>query len=228
MPAMKRKIIITEAQFKRLIEMDETSEYLADDFHADVKKFVKDLLSSPANAEIPERLKERDINRNKLIDALIEKGFLTRKQTVKEVEKDGKRVSRMMTIYTANLDNGTQKIEEIRKALLESKDTEKVMDEEALFEIETDEVDEAMAAGASNGAGGTWMGDASYTAPVKLGDKKDPAYDHTDMVRKSFNTYSPKTKKIDESIEEAKDRSQYWKDRWAKQKTEGTIPDRSE
>ena len=228
MSGIKRKIIITEAQFRRLIETDENSEYLADDFHADVKKFVKDLLSSPANAEIPERLKDRDINRNKLIDALIEKGFLTRKQTVKEVEKDGKRVSRMMTIYSANLDNGTQKIEEVRKALLESKDNEVVMDEEALFEIETDEVDEAMAAGASNGAGGTWMGDASYTAPVKLGGKKDPAYDHTDIVRKSFNAYSPKTKKIDESVEEASNRSQYWKDRWAKQKAEGTVPDRSE
>lgn len=191
---MKKRIIITEEQLRFLIEND---EYLPDEFHEDVKQFVKDLLSSPSNAKIPERLEKQGINRNKLIDALIEKGFLTRKQTVKEVENgEGKRVSRMLTVYSANMDNGSKKIDEVHKSLFESKDNEELMDEESLFEIEMDDMEECVAAGASNGAGGTWMGDASYTAPVKFGKKKDPAYDHTDMVRKSFNVYNPKPKKI--------------------------------
>lgn len=188
------RIVITEAQLKRILE-NKDSEYLPDDFFEDVKKFVVDLKSNPAS-EIPERLKNQGVNRQKLIDALLDVKLITRKQRPKEITRDGKTTSKMLTKFSFNLDNGTEKIEKARKSLFESKDDEEIMDEETLFEIETDEVDEAMAAGASNGAGGTWMGDASYTAPVKLGKKKDPAYDHTDIVRKSFNSYNPKTEKI--------------------------------
>lgn len=238
LPTVKKRIVITEEQLRKIVENKE--EYLFDEFKEDTLSFVKDLLSSPANAEVKGKMLEKDVNRRKLIDALIENGFLTRKQKVTEVEgKDGKKQSRMLTVYSANTDNASKKLQKVYKSLElgklpsffeESVDSEEVMDEEALFEIEMDEVDECMAAGASNGAGGTWMGDASYTAPVKFGKKKDPAYDHTDMVRKSFNVYNPKPKKskTNESIEEASDRSQYWKDRWAKQKAEGTVPDRSE
>lgn len=231
---MKKRIIITESQLQFLLK-ESDKEYFFDEFKDDVLKFIKELLSNPANAKVSEKLESHDINRRKLIDSLIKVGILSRKQKVTEVENgEGKKESRMMTVYSANTDNATDKLEKayssfkLGKLYSESVNGEPVMDEEALFEVEMDEVDEAMAAGASNGNGGTWMGDASFTAPVKFGKKKDPAYDHTNMVRKSFNAYNPKTKKIDESIEEASDRSQYWKDRWAKQKAEGTVPDRSE
>ena len=226
MSAVKRRIIITEAQLKRLLE--NKTEYLPADFLDDIKRFMEDLRTNPANAEVPERMKSYGIDRPKLIDAIITKNLAKRKQKPKEVEgKDGKKTARMITIYDIKLDNASKNIGEVYEDYFklgkwptftfgESKDSEDVMDEEALFEVELDsEMDEAMSASASG----------QYTVPF-MGDAE--TLDHTDIVRKSFNAYNPKTKKIDESIDEAKDRSQYWKDRWKKQKEDGTVPDRSE
>lgn len=232
---IKRRIVITESQLKRILKEDK--EYFFDEFKDDVQAFVKDLLDNPNTAKISDKLAKKGVDRGKLINALVECGFLTRKQKVSEVEGENKKKkSVMLPVYTAHMENGTKKLGEVfEKKLglgkLPSFFKESIMDEGTLFEIEMDdELDEAMAAGASNGAGGTWMNNAEYTAPVKLGGKKDPAYDHTNMVRKSFDVYNPKPKKskTNESIEEAKDRKQYWEKRWKEQKANGTVPDRSE
>lgn len=219
---MKKRIYITESQFRMLMkEQDELTFYA---FYNDVLDFIKVLRQSPSTAKVSEKLTANGISREKLIKSLIENGVLSRKQNKPiEVEsEDGKKKAKWIVKYDfTEKTKQSESLETVLKTVFdslykinESTDIETVDEEE--------DIEECTAAGAANGAGGTWMGDASYTVPF-MGDKETT--NHSNLVRRS--TYKPKTK-TNESIEEGSDRSQYWKDRWAKQKADGTVPNRSE
>ena len=241
---VKKRIIITEKQLKKILR--EKKEYLPADFIDDIKQFMEELRTNPANAQVPERMKSYGIDRPKLIDAIITNNLAKRKQKPKEVEgKNGKKTARMSTIYDIILDNASNNIGKIYEEYFqlgkwptynfeESKSSKDVMDEDALFEIEMDdELEETVSAGGAPMADGAGQ---VITKDCGLGiNKKDPTFGrdftpkHTDdTIRREVYNTKPKKSKTNESIEEASDRSQYWKDRWAKQKAEGTVPDRSE
>lgn len=235
---IKKRIIITESQLKRILKED--NEYFFDEFKDDVHKFVEDLLDNPNTAKVGDRLTKKGVDRGKLINALVECGFLTRKQKVSEVEGENKKKkSVMLPVYTAHMENGTKKLGEVfEKKLglgkLPNFFKESVMDEGTLFEIEMDdELEETVSAGGAPMADGAGQ---VITKGCGLGiNKKDPTFgrdftpEHTDdTIRREVYNTKPKKSKTNESIEEASDRSEYYKRRWAEKKANGTLPDRRE
>ena len=46
--------------------------------------------------------------------------------------------------------------------------------------------------------------------------------------KKALDDVKKKHQTAENDVKETKDRSEYWKQRWAKQKADGTVPDRSE
>lgn len=209
MSAIKRTIIISESQFDFLREHS-NSPVMFNTFDDRVNEFISALSANPQLAKVPKELAEIGITRPMLINSAIKHGRLIRKNKVVEVEGDnGKKVAKMLTTYTTNLNHNSVDKNEAMYRELVKENKMPVMDESS---ESTDDMEECVAAGAAASGGGTWMNGAEYTVPFGAVQRR--------------SVYQPKTKKS--KIKEASDRSQYWKDRWAKQKAEGTVPDRSE
>lgn len=166
MPVMRKKIIISESQYRLLEEYQDEVTYYK--FYTEVLKFLKELLSEPSKAEPSKVLKEHGITRQSLIKKLKDEGILT--QTHKVTEEDGK--SKMNVKYSVLRKDFEKKLHRLHTDLCECvKPQVKNVSFESIDEEDTLE-EEGMAGGMSCGfamqGGGTNPNAGQYDAP--LGD----------------------------------------------------------
>ena len=186
-------------------------------FLSHTKKFLKELLVNPLNADVDEYLKDNGINRKTLILALIEKNIIE-----KETKIEDKNGSDKFTLsYKIPKRNFERKMRRLYTSLFEiHKINEDIISEDG------EGVSMSNGNGASGcnnvlqGGGGQFesgeyvpkvgnvqrrkiyvteeqakilqemgigdAGDYQYDVPFKFNGGNDPAYDHTNMMAKSF------------------------------------------
>jgi hypothetical protein len=87
-PSVKesRIIVISEETMR---EINDKYRMTEEKFFNGVKKFLSCLLSDPVNADTSERFKAHDLDRNKLIGILKEKGILSKRQRINDKDENG-------------------------------------------------------------------------------------------------------------------------------------------
>lgn len=119
MPAMNRKVIINESQYKLFEEYQDEVTYYK--FYTEVLKFLKDLLADPSSAQPSEVLQAHGINRKELLDGLLERNIITRsnKVTEKPNPKTGKEEASTLAKYSVLRKNFERKLHRLHIELCE-------------------------------------------------------------------------------------------------------------
>lgn len=116
-----KTIIITESQLnyiKSSIE-DEITYYK---FFNKVKKFICDLLNDPINANVDDIFANMGINKQKMVDKLINRNVIIRKEKIKELsDGDGNMVSKMIISYDVPKKNFRRKMKRLYSDIFENK-----------------------------------------------------------------------------------------------------------
>lgn len=93
---MKKKVIIINEDAlnsaKEVVDMSERK------FIGSIKRFLHDLLQNPTTAQPNDGLQLNGFNRVKLLNILVDKGIVRRKQKIRDKDKDGNPVSAKMVV----------------------------------------------------------------------------------------------------------------------------------
>lgn len=91
------------------------------EFFNDIKGFIAELLNNPIEAEPSYTLKGHGFSKNDLINLLIKRNVITRKENIDEpTDSDGKMYSRYTVSYRVPRANFKQKIKRIHQELFEN------------------------------------------------------------------------------------------------------------
>ena len=106
---MRKNIYLTESQLVTLSESnDEVTFYK---FFNEVKNFIKRLLDDPINAKPSLFFKEHNISKSKLLNKMLDRGIITKKEDIREPnDADGKMKSMHYIQYKVPKKNFEQKI----------------------------------------------------------------------------------------------------------------------
>ena len=132
---MSRRIIISESQYRLIEQHQEEMTYYK--FYTEVLKFLKELLSNPAEAQPSEVLKAHGIDRKKLIDGLVDRNIVTRSNKVieKPNSKTNKEEASMLTKYSVLRKDFERKLHRLHIELCECvKPTVKLLSNESIDE----------------------------------------------------------------------------------------------
>lgn len=91
----KKVIIINEDALKSAKEVVDMPE---SKLIGSIKRFLHDLLQNPATAQPNDGLQLNGFNRVKLLNILVDKGIVRRKQKIRDKDKDGNPVSAKMVV----------------------------------------------------------------------------------------------------------------------------------
>ena len=106
---MGKTIYITENQLMRLSESKDEVTFFK--FFTEVKNFIKKLLDDPINAKLNQFFKDNNISKSKLINKMLDRGVITKKEDIKEPnDADGKMKSMHYIQYKVPKKNFEQKI----------------------------------------------------------------------------------------------------------------------
>ena len=186
--------------------LDEAVSYLNSDitffgFLSHVKSFLKDLLTDPLKADVDDYLKENGLDRNGLLNLLLSKNIIE-KDTKINSSTSGDKFSISFKVPKRNFE---RKIRRLYTALFEKHEVE-----ESKTINETD-CGSAMQCGGSNPDSGqfitplqkvqrrkiyitneqidilketttTNVGNYQYDVPLNFNDRKDPAYNHKNII----------------------------------------------
>lgn len=93
---MSKVVYITESQLMRLREIrDEVTFYK---FFTEVKNFLQDLLKNPMSADISDFLKEHGVSKQDLLDRMLERGLISKKENIDEPYDAGGNKKSMHTL----------------------------------------------------------------------------------------------------------------------------------
>lgn len=175
-----KRIRITESQYQLLKEFQDELTYYK--FYSGVVDFLNWLLQSPSDAQPNDILKSHGITRKLLIQGLVDRGILTRKNKVVEVpSEDGKMTSKMLAKYSVIRKNFEKKLHRLHIQLCEcSKPNVTMLDEDGAASIGGMSCGFAMQGGGSNPSAG------QYDAPVSGVQKRKFWFpDNEDKPKKS-------------------------------------------
>lgn len=103
------KVIITEDKLNLLKES--ANEVTFYEFFTDVKNFISDLLDDPFGANVSQMLKTHGFNRSMLINKLLDRGIITKKEKIDEpYDADGNLKSMHYVQYKVPRKNFEQKM----------------------------------------------------------------------------------------------------------------------
>lgn len=143
-----KSIYITENQLKRLSEQ-EKEEITFYEFFINVKKFLKDLLTKPSQAE-PSSILTRNISKSELLQKMDDLGIIKKSEKIDEVpvEEDLKKVAKHFIQYKVPKRNFEEKVKELYKDIVsENISTKSVFgnEQELVDEIKNMDYDNAYA-----------------------------------------------------------------------------------
>lgn len=108
---MVKKIYINESQLQLIKESIENEEVTFYKFFSEAKEFIKGLLSDPFKKDISAFFREHGISRSTLINKMLDRCILTKKETINEpTDADGKKVARHCLEYKVPKKNFEQKM----------------------------------------------------------------------------------------------------------------------
>ena len=175
-----KNIYITENQFHILTEK-ENEEVTFYEFFVNIKKYLKDLLTKPADAE-PNQILLHNIDKSELLKKMTDLGIIKKNEKIDEVLVDeSKKVAKHYVQYKVPKRNFEDKVKELYKEVM-SKQSVFANEQELVDEIKSMDFDNAYASrgglneegeGGAIGGGATSctsVGDIQYTLP--LGDKE--------------------------------------------------------
>jgi hypothetical protein len=114
-----KKIIINENKLTILKESQEEVTFYK--FFVEVKNFMKDLLNDPINAKPKDFFKNHGISRSVLINRMLDKNMLTKKETINEPnDADGKMKSRHFIEYKVPKKNFEEKMHRLYSYFFEN------------------------------------------------------------------------------------------------------------
>lgn len=127
-----KNIYITENQFHILTEK-ENEEVTFYEFFVNIKKYLKDLLTKPADAEPNQKLLHK-IDKSELLKKMTDLGIIKKSEKIDEVLVDeSKKVAKHYVQYKVPKRNFEEKVKELYK---------EVMSEQSVFANEQELVDE--------------------------------------------------------------------------------------
>lgn len=116
---MGKTIYITENQLMRLSESKDEVTFFK--FFTEVKNFIKKLLDDPINAKLNQFFKDNNISKSKLINKMLDRGIITKKEDIKEPnDADGKMKSMHYIQYKVPKKNFEQKIHRLYSYFFEN------------------------------------------------------------------------------------------------------------
>lgn len=116
---MGKTIYITENQLMRLSESKDEVTFFK--FFTEVKNFIKKLLDDPVNAKLNQFFKDNNISKSKLINKMLDRGIITKKEDIKEPnDADGKMKSMHYIQYKVPKKNFEQKIHRLYSYFFEN------------------------------------------------------------------------------------------------------------
>lgn len=165
-----KKIIINEEQLNRLINQNE-EELTYYKFFNKVKRFICDLLNDPINADVDNIFKHLGINKGKMVEKLINRNIIIRKEKIKELSNsNGNKEAKMIISYDVPKKNFRRKM---KRLFSEITAQPKIMTEEG----ECGVISGNMTGGVANGATSSFN-NATYDTPFgKIQRRKIKTYD---------------------------------------------------
>ena len=136
-----KNIYITENQLCVLAE-NEKKEITFYEFFVNIKKYLKDLLTKPEDAE-PNQMLLHKVDKNDLMKKMIDLGIIKKSEKIDEVlvDEDAKKVAKHYVQYKVPKRNFEEKVKELYK---------EVMSEQFVFANEQELVDEIKAMDSDN------------------------------------------------------------------------------
>ncbi len=142
-----KNIYITENQLKKLYEQ-ENEEVTFYEFFVNVKKYLKDLLTKPADAE-PSSILTRNVSKNELLKKMTDLGIIKKSEKIDEVpvEEDTKKVAKHFVQYKVPKRNFEEKVKELYKEVVSENISKSVFgnEQELVDEIKNMDYDNAYA-----------------------------------------------------------------------------------
>jgi hypothetical protein len=142
-----KNIYITENQLKKLYEQ-ENEEVTFYEFFVNVKKYLKDLLTKPADAE-PSSILTRNVSKNELLKKMTDLGIIKKNEKIDEVpvEEDTKKVAKHFVQYKVPKRNFEEKVKELYKEVVSENISKSVFgnEQELVDEIKNMDYDNAYA-----------------------------------------------------------------------------------
>ena len=115
-----KRVIINETCLPLLKESQEEVTFFK--FFTEVKDFIKCLLSDPLHAKPNDFFKAHGISRSVLINRMLDKNILTKKESINEpYDADGKKQSRHTLVYKVPKKNFERKMRRIYSYFFENK-----------------------------------------------------------------------------------------------------------
>lgn len=113
-----KNIYITENQLKKIFEQ-KNEEVTFYEFFVNVKKFLKDLLTKPSDAE-PSSILTRNISKNELLQKMSDLGIIKKSEKIDEVtvEEGTKKVAKHFVQYKVPKRNFEEKVKELYKDIV--------------------------------------------------------------------------------------------------------------
>lgn len=142
-----KNIYITENQLKKIYgqENEEVTFY---EFFVNVKKYLKDLLTKPADAE-PSSILTRNVSKNELLKKMTDLGIIKKSEKIDEVpvEEDTKKVAKHFVQYKVPKRNFEEKVKELYKEVVSENISKSVFgnEQELVDEIKNMDYDNAYA-----------------------------------------------------------------------------------
>ena len=194
--------------------LKEAVDYINDDvtffgFISHLKVFLKNLLTNPIENDIDEYLKRHGVNKNELLDELINRGIIEKETDIDD--KSGK--DKFVVTYKVPKKNFERKVRRLYNHLFENDDY--VNESKLCNEDGATSCGSAMQGGGLNPDSGQYTtplgkvqrrkiyvtkeqyemlketstqdtGDYQYDVPFNFNNGKDPSYNHKNMMEKSF------------------------------------------
>ena len=165
---MSKRIIVTESQYRLLKEYQDELTYYK--FYVDVLRFLKELLDNPSDAKVSDVLKNHGITREKLIQGLVDRNVLSRKNKVIEVPKGekGKMTSKMLVKYSVLRKNFEKNLHKLHIELCEcvKPSVLRLENEEDFGTLEEEGMGGAMSCGNALQGGGTSFESGEFVQPI--------------------------------------------------------------
>lgn len=112
-----KSIYITESQLKFIAENEE-EEITFYEFFVNVKKFLKDLLTKPSEAE-PNKILLHKVDKSELLNKMIDLGIIKKEEKIDEVLVDeSKKVAKHYVQYKVPKRNFDEKVKELYKEII--------------------------------------------------------------------------------------------------------------
>lgn len=102
-------VYITEKQLKVIQESEKEVTFY--EFFTEVKNYLKELLSNPIDAKVPDFFTKHGITKSKLLNKLFDRGIVNKTETIDEPnDAEGKKFSMYHVKYSIPRKNFEQKI----------------------------------------------------------------------------------------------------------------------